>query len=244
MKKFILFFLSVFITGILFAQNNNIEQKFFDKADKYLDLITVATNRDAGLAANKQFIAFLQENKSVVMNLSDTSSGAGRIGLVIAKSWDKNLWLVSWNSMLIDNATDFITMAIYNTPAGIQTQILRSIDDTIHSSISPCYDTLFTLKSTDDKTIYLARGFAQSNKISYYQVQAFEIGKDSLVNPKIFLGANSSIDVTFGANQMQIPSIGISTSGKTILVPETTTDGGFANKYQQLIFDGKEYIEK
>ena len=186
-------------------------------------------------------ISLFQKNKNLMMHVSDKWNDAP---LSLSKSSDGNFCLISWNTQMGGSMIDYVTMAFYKTSDSIKVIYLNAPEG------SPYYDTIFTIKDTDNKSIYMATGFSKLSGNEVGQgLRAFSIEKDSLVSPNIFADT-SQIFVVFNKRKLaeddnlEIPSIGITKFCDTISVPKPTEHEGFANQWQQLIFNGKKYVKK
>jgi hypothetical protein len=180
--------------------------------------------------------------KADIFNLSDTSNYDL---LYIAKSADKKLCLVSWDTRMGGTMIDFTTMAIYQTSSG--DTISRMLVDTSENPMGNTlmhYDNLYCVKDTD-KAIYIAHGFGRgSTALPWQELRAFQIDGRQLNNPKIFPEQKPNLFIEFNIhklNRQEVPMILVIDSGKTISSPMPTEDEGFSGKYQQLIFKNGTY---
>lgn len=222
------------------------EISFYSILKRQFELIDSVKDTDDFEKADSladEIVSILEANREIILGLPDTLNFDL---LYISKSFDKNFCLVSWDTRQGGTMIDFATMAIFKTPSGIKSKFLRDTTSQMGDTYMH-YDTIYSIKSFDSKSIYLAQGFGQgSTTLPWQEIRAFSIISDTLHNPRIFSDTSSNIFVEFDShkfnNDERIPGIKLKDFGKTILVPQTTDEEGFSGKYQTLIFNDTAFI--
>ena len=193
--------------------------------------------------ANNEVANILISYKAEILNSPDTLD----YDLIyLAKSSDKMLALVSWDTRKGGTMIAFTTMAIYKTPEGTITKMLLDKTDEDMPFTYMHYNSINTIAASNGKKIYLAWGNGQgSTIIPWQELRTFSISNDKLVEPKILPNTSSNIRVEFDLHEFtdnqKVPVIKIKNSGRTILVPIETDSQGFSGKYKTYVFNGKEF---
>lgn len=226
---------------IEFIESENHFYQAVERHFNYIDSIR-KIHPDLIEAENLKLQQTINSYKVDIFKLSDTSNYDL---LYIAKSSDKKLCLVSWDTRMGGTMIDFATMAIFQTSSGdIISKMLVDTSENPMGNTLMHYDNLYSIKESD-KTIYIAHGFGQgSTALPWQELRAFQIDGGQLNNPKIFPEQKPNLFIefdTYKLNREEIPMILVTDGAKTISSPIPNDDEGFSGKYQKLVFKGGVY---
>jgi hypothetical protein len=118
-----------------------------------------------------KFEQLLDKNKEYIFN-SDNALHFDQ--LYIAKSADKKLCLVSWDTRMGGTMIDFTTMAIFKKENNqLSSKMLVDLSSEIRNTLMH-YDTVYTV-STVTHTFYLAQGLEQgSTALPWQEIKTFK----------------------------------------------------------------------
>lgn len=203
-------------------------------------------NYDSVEAANDKLVQIIKSYKAAIFNFPDTLD----YDLIyLAKSSDKKLALLSWDTRTGGTLIAFTTMAIFKTPQAIRTKMLADTTNETTPYTYMHYNSIHTITTADAKNIYLAWGNGQgSTALPWQELRTFSITENQLTEPEIFPDKTSSVYVEFDLHafkdDQKVPVIRIKNSGKTFQVPIEGERQGFSGKYKTYIFNEKVFTAK
>jgi hypothetical protein len=230
------------------SESKTVDSSFYAIINRQFNLIDSIKQTDNFEKADTladEIVSIIEKNRDAILILPDTLNYDF---LYVSKSFDKNFCLVSWDTRKGGTMIDFGTIAIYKTNSGIKSKYLYDSTSEMCDTYMH-YDTIYTIKSFDNKSIYLAQGFGQgSTALPWQEIRAFGIDSDTLTCPNIFSDTRANVFVEFDTHKFKddelVPNIKLNDFGKTIIIPIATEEEGFSGKYETLIFNDTTFINK
>lgn len=233
------------------------EIEFYNKINKQFTLIDSLRFdiSDTVVVLNKQLIDTLLKYKQSIFNLKDTINYNL---FYVAKSKNKKMCFVSWDTRQGGTNIDFATILFYKTDKGIKAKYL--IDST-QNNTQIHFNEIFEL-TDKEKTIYLARGFGQgSTALPWEETIAISIINDTIQEENIFpdfedrdtlypntlskSNYSNSIFIEFDTHNCDkeepCPVCIFSKDIKTIKIPKTNDKGGHTNKFYTIKYNGTKF---
>lgn len=242
------------------------EEKFYAAISskfQVIDSLKEAGSIEDRDSLDREIVDIIISYKDHVFDLKDSSD----FDLVyLAKSKDKKLCMISWDTREGGTMIDFATVLFYKTSKWIIAKYLFEPNDAFGGDSSNTlmhYNTISELHA-GDRTIYLAQGFGQgSSALPWEEVRAIEIVNDSIIYPEIFPDYESPLvvypeklnnnkltdaimiefDLHYCNMETWRPITQFIDSNKTLKVPKTNDRGGNSDEYFLLKFDGKKFQE-
>ncbi len=192
---------------------------------------------------NDSVVSILRKYKENILNFPDTLDYDH---VYIAKSADKNLALVSWDTRMGGTMIDFATVAIFKSGNEVKFAYLKDSVEEGTGNTMAHYNSIHTITTDKGKKIYLAWGNGQgSTQLPWQELRAISIVKGTLGAPDVFPGEGSSIFISFDLSHFKdderVPTIKVLNGGKTIRVPIPAENGGTTGKYKSFAFNGQVY---
>lgn len=217
---------------------------FYQSVQRHFQYMDSVRKTDPGLieAENTKLQQTLTDFKDAVFSTTDTLDFNW---LYIAKSPDKQLCLVSWDTRMGGTMIDFATMALFKSNGKVRARMLIDTTNPGMENTLMRYDTIYTVHNKDRK-FYLAQGFGQgSTALPWQEIRAFEIRNGQLFNLHIFPENKPNLFAEFDTHEFgdgkRIPTIKVKESGHKILFPIATDREGFAGEYQTLVLKEQVY---
>jgi hypothetical protein len=201
---------------------------------------------------NYQLVDTLLKYRESIFGLADTLNYDV---IYVAKSKDKKLCLVSWDTRQGGTLIDYATVIFYKTKNEIKAQYLI---DSNNNNTKIHYNDVYQLNA-NDQTYYLVRGFGQgSTALPWEQAVAYKIENDTILECEIFPELDESwsdnpstpkmnsylfveFDLHYCEDNAERPICEFLNNNRTIRVPQTNDKGGYSNKYCELEFDGQKF---
>jgi len=168
--------------------------------------------------------------------------------LYVAKSADKQLILISWDTRMGGTMIEFATMAIFKTANGIKTLMIKDEESEEMQNTYMHYNEIHSINCADGTKIYLAWGNGQgSTSLPWQELRAFKIRNGELFQPRIFPKSSAAVSVTFDLKKFndneRVPTIKVKDKGRKIEVPISRGDNSFPGKYRIYTFNGKTFVQ-
>ena len=217
---------------------------------------------------NARLLDTLVYYKDIILSLGDSTLNpdTAYVPLYIARSADRKLSIVSWDTQEGGTMIDYASVAFYQAGNGVGYRRLidTSMGDTMNSMIH--YDTVVTVNNNGNP-IYIARGFGQgSSSLKWEMLSAFAIENNVLTEPAIFPEFEEPAPGAVYAQQLSSTRfshiIGIefdlhyvkpdfvstrpiaifSDQSRSLQIPVVAEDGGNTKDYFRLQFTGGHYV--
>ncbi len=264
--KFLIYLFSI-LTIISCSENKNklsaknkkpielSEIDFYNKINQQFTLIDSLRKEasDTVQVLNKQLIDTLLKYKQSIFNLKDTIN----YNLIyVAKSKNKRMCFVSWDTRQGGTNIDYATILFYKTDKGIKANYLI---DSNQNNTQIHFNDVFEL-TNKEKTIYLARGFGQgSTALPWEETTAISITNDTIqeenifpsfeenktLYPKTISKYSNTLFIEFDTHHCEkeepCPVCIFSKDIRTIKIPKTNDKLGHTNKFYTIKYDGTKY---
>jgi hypothetical protein len=229
----------------------NIITPLFFQLDSLYPYITID-----GDSLNNNIADSIIRYRDAIMALPDSS---GFRELLIVKSLDQRICMISWNTRQGGTNTDNRALILFKSSKGIDYRY--PADTAAYASTQIMYRDIYELHASN-RVIYIARGFGRgSTALPWEQLTAWSIRNDSLIPEPIFPEMSDTeysykndsylpalfieFDVHHNSGPEERPVTGFADRNKKIKVPLPNDKGGWSDNFCRMGFDGERYrVEK
>jgi hypothetical protein len=226
---------------------NQIDAHIADSLSKINEISNSGKDDDGSkvIKANRQLLRYIKDDCKRADFLKAPLKKATDAGLGRHISSDSKLCIYCWDSMTGGTMHSYWSLAQFQDGNELRVQLFNpnSMSDEDFEG-GYFYETISTVKTKDNKTVYLVTGNSRGSTIDFGEIiQAYSINKGKLVPEPIFQVKAKMLDqISFDVHDAELVAIQVSPDLQKVSVPIVTKDGTPTDKFLIYKFNGSKFV--